>query len=61
MNKEVAGDPQHLDSSMGLQLQSQVRYFIQILVGLLQGGALGGHVSVRNISMFNLMMLSQQM
>lgn len=48
VGKEVAGDPQHLDSSLALQLESQVRYFIQIPVGLLQGGALRSHIPVEN-------------
>lgn len=48
MGKEIAGDPQHLDSGLSLQLESQVCYFIQIPVGLLQGGALRGHVPVEN-------------
>lgn len=48
MGKEIAGDPQHLDSGLSLQLESQVCNFIQIPVGLLQGGALRGHVPVEN-------------
>lgn len=46
--KEVAGDPQHFDSSPALQLEGQVCHLIQIPVGLLQGGALRRHVSVQS-------------
>lgn len=48
MGKEIAGDPQHLDSSLALQLESKVRQFIQIPVGLLQGGTLGSHIPAGN-------------
>lgn len=48
MGKEIAGDPQHLDSSLALQLESKVCYFIQILVGLLQGGALRSNIPAGN-------------
>lgn len=48
MGKEIAGDPQHLDSSLALQLESKVCYFIQIPVGLLQGGALRSHIPAGN-------------
>lgn len=48
MGKEIAGDPQHLDSSLALQLVSKVCYFIQIPVGLLQGGALRSHIPAGN-------------
>lgn len=46
MGEEVAGDPEHPDPGLALQLEGQVCYFIQILVGLLQRGAFRGHVSV---------------
>lgn len=44
MGKEIAGDPQHLDPGLALQLESQVCYFIQISVGLLKRWALRSHV-----------------
>lgn len=48
MGKEIAGDPQHLDPSLTLQLESKVCYFIQIPVGLLQGGAFRSHIPGEN-------------
>lgn len=44
MSEQVAGDPQHFDTSLLLQLQRQVCYLIQVPIGLLQSAALRSHV-----------------
>lgn len=49
VGEQVAGDPQNLNSSLFLQLESQICNFIQVPVGLLQGGAFRSHISENKI------------
>lgn len=49
VGEQVAGDPQNLNSSLFLQLESQICNFIQVPVGLLHGGAFRSHISENKI------------
>lgn len=53
VGEQVAGDPQNLNSSLILQLESQICDFIQVPVGLLQGGAFRSHISRNKKIIFN--------